>query len=330
MKPYFWKFQFQGAEIRKSGYRTEAAAKIDEAKERLKLEALSARDSFISLAESRLVTIQAYSTPLWFTNCCGVLDRGFNDWYELPASDITPEMVRTRIIKIGKEQSHGIANRSLIILSSIFRQAIKDGILVRNPAAGVDRLPVEKSRKVIPKREDIDKVIDTAKPLDKAYLEIILFTGARVNEVNALTWADVDFERRTMKLWTRKKKGGNKKDRNVHMVQRVYDALIMLAKLGEYEVSPWVFNNPEMKRRYPAEPAKWRYIYRDKFLKTLCRSTGVPEFTYHHLRHYTASALDAAGVPLSTIQKILGHESAVTTNNYLQDLGRADTALEVL
>lgn len=78
------------------------------------------------------------------------------------------------------------------------------------------------------------------------------------------------------------------------------------------------------------DPAKWRFIYQDKFLTTLCRNVGVPRFTYHHLRHYTASALAEAGMPLTAIQAILGHEQATTTNIYLQDLGRAATGLESL
>jgi integrase len=260
----------------------------------------------------------------------GIIDRGFDDWYLLRASDITTEMVRNRVIEIGKRQSNSIANRSLIVVKAVFAQAVKDGALVRNPAFGVAPLPTEKARKLIPKREDIDKVMELAGPLERAYLETILFTGARVGEINGLTWADVDFERRTLKLWTRKKKGGNRKYRTVHMVERVYAALQLVREWLGPLITPWVFNNLEMTKRHPFDVNKWRYIYRDKFLKTLCRKAGVLEFTYHHLRHYTASALAEAGVPLTTIQQILGHESAVTTNNYLQDLGRADTALEVL
>jgi site-specific recombinase XerD len=42
---------------------------------------------------------------------------------------------------------------------------------------------------------------------------------------------------------------------------------------------------------------------------------------YHCLRHAAASEMAAKGVPLTEIQKYLGHERATTTDIYLQSLG---------
>ena len=41
---------------------------------------------------------------------------------------------------------------------------------------------------------------------------------------------------------------------------------------------------------------------------------------YHALRHYGASKLANAGVPLTEIQELLGHERATTTDIYLQSI----------
>jgi integrase len=329
-KPFFFKFQFQGKMFRGYGFKTKIEAQQAETLEKVKQEALTNSSTFIVLADKRLKVIKAYSTPLWFTTCKSSI-KAFEAWSMLPAQEISTEMVRERILEIARERGNKVANRHLVILKAIFNQAIRDGDLGRNPAMAVSPLPVEKARKVIPKREDINKVIAIASPEARAYLELMLFTGARVGEINTLTWDDVDFERRIMRLWTRKKKGGNRKYRTVHAVQRVYDALqLMLTFTAPGLPCPWVFANPTMVLLHPNKPEKWRYIYRDKFLRTLCRRAGVTEFTYHHLRHYTASALAEAGVPIPTIQKILGHERASTTDGYLQDLGQVETALEVL
>jgi hypothetical protein len=61
--------------------------------------------------------------------------------------------------------------------------------------------------------------------------------------------------------------------------------------------SPWVFTDDDMIKKYPGEPGKWAYDYRDKFLRSLCRRAGGPEFTYHCLRHHTASTW-GNGAPL--------------------------------
>ena len=85
--------------------------------------------------------------------------------------------------------------------------------------------------------------------------------------------------------------------------------------------SPYVFTNPTMVERHPANPERWCYFYRDKFFKTLCRQAGVPEMGYHTLRHLTASEMASRGASLTDIQKVLGHERATTTDGYLQSLG---------
>jgi integrase len=166
------------------------------------------------------------------------------------------------------------------------------------------------------------QVLLLAQPLDRAYLITIWLTAARVREVNNLTWEDVDFEKMTIRLWTRKKKGGNKTPRLVGMVDKVNESLQYVWKHREKN-SPYVFTNPVMVERYPGTPAKWKYDYRDKFFDTLCRKAGIPEMGYHALRHYAASALADANVPITAIQGILGHERATTTDNYLQTLGQS-------
>lgn len=311
-----------------AGFESQEAAALAEAQELLKLQAGASSDAFAVIVRRRLDEIKAYSTPLWYATCRGTL-KAFEDWNGLPISHITAQLIRDRLFEIARKRGNGVANRCLVILKSVFGLAVRDAVISRNPMIGIRKFPVERGRKVIPRREDIDRVIAAAEPLDQAYLITILLTGARVGEINHLTWADVDIEHRCIRLWTRKKRGGDRKYRTVHMTPRVAEAL-RYAKSACPGRSPWVFPNPVMVRDYPDKPGTWFYRYRDKFLKTLCRRLGIPVFTYHCLRHYTASALDEAGVPLASIQKILGHERATTTDGYLQDLGRAETSLDIL
>ena len=328
LKPWYFKFQHRGRTIRRYGYLTKAEATAAEAHERVKLQSLGSSDSWVTIVEKRLASIHAYSTRLWFITCKNILE-GYHEWYDLPVAAITTDMVRTRILKVASDKGNSVANRHLIVLKAAFNLAVGNKVLTDNPCRGIKFLPTNRAAKVIPPREAIDKVLELANPLDRAYLTVICFTAARVGEINELRWEDVFFGSRRLKLWTRKKKGGSRKARNVVMTQRVYDALAYVHDSSDL-TSPWVFNNPEMERRYPKNPEKWRYIYRDKFLKTLCRKAGVQEFPYHALRHYAASAMAEAGVPTTAIQSVLGHENVSTTDIYLQSLGRAESALSAL
>ena len=65
-----------------------------------------------------------------------------------------------------------------------------------------------KKIKYIPSPDDIEKVLNVAEPEIRDYLMAIKDTMARVNEINRLTWNDVDLENKYLVLYTRKKKGG--------------------------------------------------------------------------------------------------------------------------
>jgi integrase len=327
-KPWFYKFIWRGKQIRKFGFETQALALAAENAKRKELELLGDSDTFAMLVAQRLAELEVYGTRLWLVNSRGILEQ-YKCWADLPVSGITGAMVRAKILEVAREQTNSIANRHLVVLKSCFNVAVRDGKLLVNPANNIKLLPIEKNRKQIPTKDEIEAVISAAKPLDAAYLTVIWLTAARVGEISRLQWGDVDLGRHRLTLWTRKKAGGNLKPRNVFTIGRVEDA-IRLAHDCMTPGSPWVFTNPEMARQYPGEPERWRYIYRDKFLKTLCARLGIKPFGYHALRHHTASALDQLGVPLVAIQNILGHDRASTTDGYLQDLGRVGTGLSAL
>ena len=159
-----------------------------------------------------------------------------------------------------------------------------------------------------------------ADDLDRSSLITIWQLAGRVREINNLIWEDVDFNRRKVRLWTRKKSGANLTPRLVDMEERAFKAL-KLAQWHRDKHSPYVFTNPFMAKKYPANPEKWKYDYRDKFFDNLCRKAEVKEMGYHALRHQKASELADRGESLPYIRDFLGHEDISTTSLYLQSLG---------
>jgi len=66
-------------------------------------------------------------------------------------------------------------------------------------------------------------------------------------------------------------------------------------------------------------------------MKSLCKKADVKYFRFHTLRHFGASMLDQANVPIGSIQRILGHENRTTTEIYLHSIGDAEReAMDVL
>lgn len=72
---------------------------------------------------------------------------------------------------------------------------------------------------------------------------------------------------------------------------------------------------PTEGRLVPKVPKAIESSYRS--LDTLCRRAGVPEITWHALRHSYATALIRAGTPLHVVQALLGHRSLASTGIYL-------------
>jgi len=71
-----------------------------------------------------------------------------------------------------------------------------------------------------------------------------------------------------------------------------------------------------------------RYQDRRRITKTLGKKAGVRYFRFHAFRHEGASSMDNSNVPISAIQRLLGHENRSTTEIYLHSLG--DTEREAI
>lgn len=220
-RPYFYQFDLNRRTYKESGFLSKAEAEDAEARARIKAGAKPTAMEFSQMVNLRLDAVKAYCTPGHYQHNVSRLKK-FRDWERLDLQGITPDLIRSRMVDLSQTMTNASANKHLIALRSVFEQAVNDGFLGRNPCRGVKFLPVARTVKYVPPAADIDKVLTLALPLDKAYLTVIWQLGARVREVNRLTWEDVDFPRRQVRLWTRKKSGGHLTPRLVDMNDRAF------------------------------------------------------------------------------------------------------------
>lgn len=203
-----------------------------------------------------------------------------------------------------------------------FNFGLKKKLISGNPTEGLEFFPVVKRKKYVPEKDDVLKVINTANSETQQYLWTIVLTAARVSEVNQLTWDDVDFGKKVVTLWTRKRKGGNRESREVPMIRKLHDILWSRHQSRSAEV-PWVFWHTYWSRK-SGQWVKRQYKDRKSLMTKLCKDAGVRYFRYHAFRHLTASILDDLGVSIGVIQRILGHQNRKTTEIYLHSIGDAE------
>ena len=89
----------------------------------------------------------------------------------------------------------------------------------------------------------------------------------------------------------------------------------------------WVFLKPNTQARYRCIHSTFdRAVY-----KLGLTSDGKRKLRFHDLRHIHATWLEQAGVPLPTIQLLMGHKDSRTTDRYItRDRLAAGNALELL
>jgi integrase len=245
----------------------------------------------------------------------------FNRLFEvIPCNRLAVDLTVTDCLRMlkkrDKEVSGNAANKDRKNLAAAWTWGVKYLNMPKdNPFVAVELFPVEQQPRYVPPESDFWKVYDVARPQDQVFLLTLLHTGARRGELLKLTWDDLDLENDKIRLWTRKRKGGSLEYDWLPLTKRLRQAL---KGHSEHRACEYVFCNED------GEPYKWR----QHLMKILCERAGVKHFTFHGIRHLTASILAQEGVDIPTIQAILRHKNSMTTTRYIHRLGITKNVLE--
>ncbi len=324
-----WRYDFthKGTGHTAAWFNTKKEAKSAEAEKRKELEnppevqELQTDMAFLELVNLRLDHVHSYNSNTHYVDVRYHCRRWVELWKDKMCSEISTKMVEAFLKRRLKVSAH-VANKELQYLRALFNYGIKKAYIRTNPTHGIDFFPTDKRKKYIPPKEEVFRVIAQGKPEEQAYLWTFILTAARMGEVNSMTWDDVDFDRRLVTLWTRKRKGGNREPREVPMTEKLYDILDARFKARDCKL-PWVFWHTYWSRKQIGW-VQGPYGERKQLMANLCKRANVRYFRYHALRHLTASILDDMGVPIGVIQRILGHKNRRTTEIYLHSVGDSE------
>jgi len=314
-KHWCYSFQFQNEIYAARGFKTkkEATAARAKRKEDLKRNQISTGMGYLTLCNLYLdFSSRRHVSKTWkYKKSVFVAFGRFLGGDDFPISKITPEII---VKYLGTRPSNNNYNVHRKELSSLFSYA--ENILEaidRNPVKKIEKLPHTVARKRVPREHDIIKLFLAADPAtdEKELLIVLLHTLARIDEVLRLTWEDINFEKRILTKWTRKTHGGSYKAVTVTINDELYSTLWKMWQNRKQDT--WVFFNEKTNKRFRHRP---------KFMKGLCKRAGIdPYFGFHTLRHLMASLLaDNPKISTKTIQNILGHSEARTTEIYLHKL----------
>ncbi len=210
---------------------------------------------------------------------------------------------------VAKNLSKRSISRKISTLKSFFKFLLKEGNIKSNPAASLIYPKMDKKLPTFLTEEQVVKILNSVDKRnlfslrDKAILEFLYSTGARVSEVTSLKIDDIDFIGGIAKV-----KGKGRKERLLPLGEPALRAL--KEYLDERDDScPHLFIN---RRKTHLSERGLRNIVNKYITKTSIKLNVSP----HTFRHSFATHLLNRGADLRSVQELLGHSSISTTQVY--------------
>lgn len=207
-------------------------------------------------------------------------------------------------------------NRRLSALRGLYRWMLREGVVTSEAASA---LASPKTARDLPRTmsdADVTALLgtcDASRPdglRDRAFLELLYATGARVSEAAGLRVGDLDPERSQARLF-----GKGSKERIVP----VYDSALAWVSRYLSEARPRLLAGRAdhgalfvSTRGNPMSADALRTV----FERHVALAGLDPRLTPHAMRHTFATELLSGGADLRSVQELLGHESLQTTQVY--------------
>ncbi|MFI8661857.1 tyrosine-type recombinase/integrase [Rhodococcus qingshengii] len=247
--------------------------------------------------------------------------------------DLVSDLMAGKVPKADGEMRKGWSSQSinpmLNVISAVLTGLMKQGHLVRDVAALVDRVPNQKKEMKTFIEEEVRKLLAEADKDRNGHAWHLALSGLRRGEICGLLWADVDLKAGTVTI-THNRVSANGKAvdgapktensiRTLPLTPSLTAALKRARKrqkaerlaLGEdYGPGDHVVCDEAGRAYHPDTISDyWRAI---------CKTAKVSPIRLHDARHTCGTLMHLQGVPIAVISAWLGHsDSAFTMRTYM-------------
>lgn len=269
----------------------------------------------------------------------------------LPLDQITPGRLTVLydwLAQPGRNRRNGgkLSNKTIreyhMFISSIMSRAEKEGRIMFNPCKKADPPKKERHRVEILQPEEVERMLKLleSEPLKwRAYIHLLLTSGARRGEIAGLKWDKVDFFNNQIEITNNLLYDSThgvyettpKTEDSVRFIKLPAETMEMLKtwrkqcnlyrKANEeiWNDTDFVFIQENGNPIHPQSVSRW--------FERFCERNSFPKISIHKLRHTAASILIDSGVSIATVSKRLGHSQISTTLNvYTHQIKKRDEA----
>lgn len=200
-------------------------------------------------------------------------------------------------------------NSRLSAIRGFFSFLLEQGLVERNPV--LESHSLRQREVLLPQAmrdEEVRRFLAVIQdPMDRAMFLLLLRSGLRPGELATLKLADMDLGQQAVRIERGEKNG---------LGRMVYFSADAKAALEEWLVQRAPF--PEVTRLFFTKRTKRIQVctINERFQRYLAQAGTEKPYSAKSLRHTFATQLLNAGVPLTTVQELLGHDRITTTQRY--------------
>ncbi len=261
---------------------------------------------------------------------------------EKKLKDITQLNIKTLLKELDQKGYHyETKNKVRIMLLDMFDKAMIDSYVLKNPCKGIRLARDEKKDIRVLSREEQAEFFECSKGTfyDNLFMVAVL-TGLRQGEICALTWDDIDFEKKeisvTKTLLYQKLEGDIQKEFHLNPPKtKTSKRIVPISKQCEMALKrQYIQRNNVMARRSSKPlPGYENLLFTTKFGTPICNQIlsdaikriideinlcrdeleQFESFSAHCFRHTFATRCFEAGIQPKTVQAYLGHATLQMT-----------------
>lgn len=260
----------------------------------------------------------------------------------IPVGMITAGLIDRAIDRWEKTSGHSTVKNTVAALVHVLDDAVRDGLLPRNPAKDRarrkqpgqvnDGSDVNPRELALPDVATLDKLVAAVVEAggDQCWGDMVLLlatTGMRISEVSGLVVGDVDLKAGLIHVRRQKYPGRGglivkstkgRRNRVVPIIEPARETLERLTAVGRPDDSPLI--------KGPRGGTITTATLRDATnWDQLVTALGIAGLVRHGLRHTALTWMADSGVQLHVLQRVAGHQDPAMTARYLHPDHRALT-----
>ena len=219
--------------------------------------------------------------------------------------DVRRQDIQAVVRRVLDRNAEIMANRTLVIVRTLFQWAVEQGWIDTNPAAGVSLPARERSRTRSLSSSEIERLwtaLDGTGSAGADAIKLLLLTGQREMEVIGARWSEIDFE---TALWTlpAHEPGRSKKRQAPHLVPLSPAAIAILRKRRSETDGDFVFPGRSRTNASCASP-----VMLDRMKERLAPAlSDMDPWRIHDLRRTVRTGLSELGVAPHVAELVIGH-----------------------